>query len=73
MNLQKEKHVYVYVLAFMFMVRVAPGLKMRVKFIVITPKKQILVKPTITKVEDHDRIYFLIASKNYKISNVWRL
>ena len=46
------------------------GFKMIVKFTVITPKCQILVKPTITKVDDHDSIYVIIISKNYEITNI---
>ena len=46
------------------------GFKMIVKFTVITPKCQILVKATITKVDGHDSIYVFIISKNYEITNI---
>ena len=41
---------------------------MIVKFTVITPKCQILVKPT--KVDDHHSIYVFIISENYEITNI---
>ena len=67
-NSQRENvKCYVYVHSVFFKLR---GFKMIVKFTVITPKCQILVKPTITKVDDHDSIYVFIISKNYEITNI---
>ena len=65
MNSEGKRYVYVH--SEFFKLR---GFKMIVKFTVITPKCQILMKPTITKVDDHDSIYVFIISKNYEITNI---
>ena len=62
MNSQRENvKCYVYVHSELFKL---------LGFKVITPKCQILVKLSITKVDHHDSIYVFIISKNYEITNI---